>query len=334
MRTAAVILAAGQGTRMRSSLPKILHPILGKPMIAYALENARQLSNTDPVVVIGHGAGAVRQAIGDGARFAVQDEQLGTAHALQQACTAVDQAADLILVTAGDMPLLRAETLRRLIEVQAANTGPITMSTVIAEDPKGFGRVIRRADGGVMAIVEEASASPEQLLVKELNVGAYCFSAAWIWDALQRVKVSPKGEFYLTDTVALAVEEGLSVQAVMLDDPMETIGINTRVHLAEAEAAMRRRVNTRWMLAGVTISDPAGTTIEPDVEIGADTLILPGSHLCGRTRTGRGCVIGPNTLLQDAVLGDACRVVSSVLSGAILADGQSVGPFAHLTGSR
>jgi bifunctional UDP-N-acetylglucosamine pyrophosphorylase/glucosamine-1-phosphate N-acetyltransferase len=333
MKTAAVILAAGQGTRMRSSLPKILHPILGRPMITYALENARQLSDSKPVLVIGHGADAVRQAVGDGADFAIQAEQLGTAHALQQAHPVVDAQADLILVTAGDMPLLKLETLQRLVKEQAANPGPITMSTINAADPKGFGRVIRLPSGSVGAIVEEASATPEQLAVRELNVGAYCFSASWIWDALKRVAVSPKGEFYLTDTVALAVQEGLPVKAVCLDDPLETIGINTRVHLAEAEQAMRQRINSRWMLAGVTLTDPAGTVIEPGVEIGRDTVIYGGTSLLGSTRTGQGCEIGPNALLRDAALGEGCRVVYSVVEAASLADGESIGPFAHLNGN-
>jgi len=333
MLTAAVILAAGQGTRMCSRLPKILHPILGKPMIAYALENARQVSDSLPVLVVGHGAEAVRQAVGNEALFALQSEQLGTAHALQQARPVVDPRAGLVLVIAGDMPLLQMETLRRLVQTQAENPGPVTMSTVIAEDPKGFGRVLRTPQGSVSAIVEEAAALPEQLAVRELNVGAYCFSAAWLWNALERVKVSEKGEYYLTDTIALAVSEGQAVQAVCLEDPFETIGINTRVHLAEAEGAMRLRINTRWMLSGVTISDPRTATIEPGVELGPDTVILPGSHLYGRTRTGRSCVIGPNTILRDAFLGDDCQVVSSYVSGATLEAGQRVGPFAYLTGS-
>ncbi len=193
---------------------------------------------------------------------------------------------------------------------------------------------MRLPDGSVGAIVEEASASPEQLAVRELNVGAYCFSAGWIWDALERVAVSPKGEYYLTDTIALAVQEGLQVRAVCLDDPLETIGINTRVHLAEAEQAMRQRINTGWMLAGVTLTDPGSITIEPGVAIGRDTIIHAGSHLRGNTRTGQGCIIGPNTILQDAVLGDGCRVFSSVVDGAALPDGQSAGPFAYLSRDR
>ena len=228
------------------------------------------------------------------------------------------------------MPLLRAETLKRLVEAQQANPGPISMVTVIAEDPRGFGRVMRKPDGSVAAIVEEAAATPEQLKVKELNVGAYCFSADWLWDALHCIPLSQKGEYYLTDTVELAVKSNLPVQAIVLDDRIETIGINTRVHLSEAEAAMRQRINHAHMLAGVTLIDPASTYIEPGVEIAPETTLWPNSYLHGKTSIGRGCTIGPNSIIRDTQIAQNCKVLFSVLEGAVLEEGVDVGPFARL----
>ena len=253
MKVTAVLLAAGQGTRMKSDLPKMLHPVCGQPMVFHALHAAQEASDGQPVLVIGHGAEAVRAAVGDSARCVVQEQQLGTGHAVLQAESLLRGKSDLVLVTYGDMPLLRGETLLRLVEKQKDNTGPMTLLTVVADDPRGFGRILRKQDGTVAAIVEEAAATPEQLSIKELNVGAYCFSADWLWDALHRIPVSKKGEYYLTDTVELAVQDDLPVQAIVMDDMVETIGINTRVHLAEAEAAMRKRINTGHMLAGVTL---------------------------------------------------------------------------------
>ena len=330
MKTTAVLLAAGQGTRMKSDLPKVLHPVCGVAMIAHSLAAAKATSSETPVVIIGHGAEAVREFLGKEARCVVQDPQLGTGHAVQQAESTLRGKTDLVLVAYADMPLLRAETLKRLVETQEANQGPLTMLTVNANDPRGFGRVVRGADGSVQAIVEETAATEEQLSIHELNVGAYCFSAEWLWDALHQIRVSPKGEYYLTDMVALAVQAGLTVQALVSDDLVETIGINTRVHLAEAEAAMRKRINQAHMLAGVTIVDPASTYIEPGVRIGPDTVIWPNTHLRGRTVIGEGCVIGPNTIAEDTIVGDCCEILASVMEGAVVEDNAGIGPFAHL----
>jgi len=330
MKITPVILAAGLGTRMKSELPKVLHPLCGRPMIAHALAAAAAASSGQPVVVVGHGAEAVREFLGDAARCVIQDPQLGTAHAVQQAEAALKGKTDLVLVTYADMPLLRAETLNRLVETQKANRGPVTLLTVAAADPRGFGRVVRGPDGSVQAIVEEAAASPGQLEIKELNAGAYCFSAAWLWDALRRIPLSKKGEYYLTDVVGLAADAGLTVQTVVSEDPLETIGINTRVHLAEAEAAMRARINREFMLAGVSLVDPASTYIESGVSIGRDTVVWPNTHLRGRTVIGEGCTIGPNTIVQDSSIGDFCEVLASVLEGALVEDNVGIGPFARL----
>jgi bifunctional UDP-N-acetylglucosamine pyrophosphorylase/glucosamine-1-phosphate N-acetyltransferase len=299
-------------------------------MVFSGLEAAQQVSTETPVLVVGYGAQAVKQVVGEAAQYVLQEQQLGTGHAVMQAEALLKGKTDYVIVTYADMPLLRAETLKDLVETQQANQGPISMVTVIAQDPRGFGRIIRKPDGSVAAIVEEAAATPDQLQVKELNVGAYCFSADWLWDALHHIPLSQKGEYYLTDTVELAVKSGLPVRAIVLDDMIETIGINTRVHLSEAEAAMRQRINRAHMLAGVSMIDPASTYIEPGVEIAPETTIWPNSYLHGKTSIGRGCVIGPNSIIRNTQIAQNCKVLSSVLEGAILEDGVDVGPFARL----
>jgi bifunctional UDP-N-acetylglucosamine pyrophosphorylase/glucosamine-1-phosphate N-acetyltransferase len=330
MKVTAVLLAAGQGTRMKTDLPKVLHPVCGRPMLAYALEVAGSASTEKPVVIIGKDGQALRDFLGEAAQCVLQDPPLGTGHAVQQAEASLRGKTDLVLVTYADMPLLRLETLTRLVEAQKKNLGPMTLLTVIAADPRGFGRVLRSPDGSVQAIVEEAAATPEQLSIKELNIGAYCFSADWLWEALRRIPLSEKGEYYLTETVRLAVDADLPIQALVCEDLSEGIGINTRVHLAEAEAAMRMRINQLHMLAGVTIVDPVATYIEADVTIGRDTVIWPNTYLRGKTSIGEGCSIGPNTLAEDTIIGNDCAVLAAVMEKAMVEDNVSIGPFARL----
>jgi bifunctional UDP-N-acetylglucosamine pyrophosphorylase/glucosamine-1-phosphate N-acetyltransferase len=330
MKITAILLAAGQGTRMKSNLPKVLHPVAGRPMIWHALQAVQACTTEKPVVVIGHGAEKVKEYLGESAQTVLQEPQLGTAHAVMQAASLLRGKTDLVVVTYADMPLLRGETLQHLVETQKANPGPISMLTVIAEDPRGFGRILRQADGSVAAIVEEFVATEEQKQIKELNVGAYCFNAAWLWEALPRIQLSPKGEYYLTDTVELAVKDHLRVQATILSDAEEAIGVNTRVHLAEVEAVMRRRINRQHMLNGVTLIDPQTTYIEVGVEIGRDTVLLPNTHLQGNTVIGEECIIGPNTMIRDTKIGHRCKVLASVMEGAWLEDDVEVGPFARL----
>lgn len=331
MQVAAILLAAGQGTRMRSATPKVLHPLCGKPMLWHVLRAVGEVSSEKPVIVVGHEAEAVRAFAGDRALFAVQEPQLGTAHAAMQAEPLLRGRSDLVLVTYADMPLLRGETLKGLVEAQRAHSGPMTMLTARAADARGFGRVVRATDGTVEAVVEEFVATAEQLKIHELNVGAYCFQAEWLWSALKKIEHNPKkGEYYLTDIVAVARGEGQKVQAVLHDDLVETIGINNRVHLAEAETAMRRRINEMHMLNGVSMADPASTYIEAEVAIGEDTLILPNTSVHGKTIIGRANVIGPNAVIRDSTIGDRCKVLASVLDGAILENDVDIGPFARL----
>ena len=333
MKTTAVILAAGQGTRMRSTRPKVLHPLLGKPILWYALKTARQVTGTEPVVVIGHEADAVRDFIGDQAKVVVQETQLGTGHAVLQVEELLRGHSDQVLVIAADMPLLSPETLQDMMDAHdssmAAQT-PITMLTTQSHDPRGFGRVVRDQSGRVIAIVEEAQATAEQLAIGELGTSAYCFSAHWLWENLARIPLSSKGEYYLTDLIGIAASDNLFVQAVPARHSREAIGINTRVHLAEAETALRRRINEDWMLKGVTIIDPQNTYIEPDVDIGPDTVIWPNTFLHGVTQVGGGCILGPNSIIRDAQIGDHCEIFASVVETAVIEDDVDIGPFAHL----
>lgn len=331
-----VILAAGQGTRMKSRLPKVLHPLAGRPLVMHSLGAASTLSSRPPVLVIGHGGDAVREAIGDSARYVVQSDQLGTAHAVLQARDLVRGASRHVVVMYADMPLLRPETLAALVEAQKANAGPFTLLTLATDDARGFGRILRDTAGAVIAIIEEAQATPEQRAIRELNVGVYCFEANWLWEHIDQVPVSPKGEYYLTDLVAMAVSEGRAVQAVALDDPDEALGINSRVHMAEAEAALRQRVNRALMLAGVTLLDPATTYIHPTVQIGIDTVIGPNTSITGQTVIGEGCVIRPNTVIEDATLEDHVDVgpFAHLRKGAYLESGVHMGNFGEVKNSR
>jgi len=331
MKTAAVILAAGHGTRMHSKLHKVLHPIVGKPMLWHSLNSAKQAGSQKPVVVIGHAADEVQAAIGaDAADFVIQAEQHGTGHDVQQAEQALKGKVDQVLVMYGDMPLWRPATLQMVIEMQEKNDGPMTLATIEVDDPRGFGRVARKPDGSLLAIVEEAQCTPEQIAIKELNVSLYCFEASWLWDALRRVELSPKGEYYLTDTVALAVADGGTVITVSIQDHAEAIGVNTRIHLSEAEAMMRRRINHELMLSGVTLIDPDHTYIEPDVKIGQDTVIRPNTWIRGKTVIGEGCDLGPNTIITECIIGNECVVLASVLEKAVLENHVDIGPFGRL----
>lgn len=331
----SVILAAGLGTRMRSRLPKVLHPLGGRPLLAWSIAACREAVGRPPHVVVAPGADEIRRAVDGDVRWVEQAEQLGTGHALLQAEPMLRGRADLVLVISADMPLVRAETLRRLVGAQVASSGPVTLLSVRGETSRGFGRVVRGTDGQVREVVEEAVATPEQLAIREYNTSVYCFAGAWLWEHLPRLPLSPKGEYFLTDLVGMATAEGREVNCLQVEDPEEVIGVNTRAHLAEAETALRQRINLQWMLAGVTLADPATTYIEPDVQIGSDTVILPNTHLEGRTTIGSGCRIGPNTIVRDSTIADSCIVEASVVEQAVLETGVDVGPFSHLRpGSR
>jgi bifunctional UDP-N-acetylglucosamine pyrophosphorylase/glucosamine-1-phosphate N-acetyltransferase len=325
-----VILAAGQSTRMKSELPKVLHLLAGKPMVQYAVETAAQLTSEKPLLVVGNGADQVRQAVGDQVIYVEQREQLGTGHALLQARSLLEGRSETVLACYADMPFLSAHTLGRLLELQAEGEVPIAMLTVEADDPMGFGRIVRDEAGQVVGIVEEAVATDAQKEIRELNCGVYCFDGNWLWPHLAQLTLSSKGEYYLTDLVAMAVAEGQTVEALTISDVTEVLGINDRSHLAQAEAVMRQRINEKWMLEGVTLLAPALVFIDVTVEIGQDTIIYPNTYLQGATAIGCQCRLGPNTIVRDSTIGDGCTIEASVVEGAVLEDCADVGPFSHL----
>lgn len=330
MTISTIILAAGQGTRMHSKKPKVLHPLLGKPLVLYSLEAVKQLTDQKPIVIVGYGSEEVQKAIGDRAQFVLQQPQLGTGHAVMQAEPLLGDIADQVLVLPADMPLLSAGVLKDLVDEASRNPSPVTMLTMIGSQSRGFGRVIRNPQNKVIAIVEEADATSQQLAIKEYNVGVYCFRSEWLWQALPRVPISKKGEYYLTNVIEIAVKDGFEARPLVLEDESEAIGINHRAHLAEAAAVLRKRINERWMLHGVTLIDPQTTYIEPDVTIGKDTIIWPGAYLQGSTTIGEDCEIGPNTIIRDTHVGNDCKIVLSVLDHALVEDQVDIGPFGHL----
>ena len=299
-------------------------------MVWHAIKAVQGLTDLPPILVVGYRADIVKSAVGEDVSYAIQEEQLGTGHAVASAKSALEGKADTILVTFADMPLLRQESIAELIALHRRSDSPVTMTSFRGDEAQGFGRVIRNADGHVTAIVEEAVATEEQLAVREYNLSAYCFDADWLWQALKRIPISPKGEYYLTDVVALAVEDGYSVNCLLLQDPEEAIGPNDRVQLAAAEKVMRQRINEKWMLSGVTIIDPERTYIEAEVEIGQDTVIYPNTHLRGTTMIGEDCEIGPDTTVIDTKVGNQVVLIQSLLEQALVEDRVTMGPFCHL----
>ena len=325
-----VILAAGDSTRMQSDTPKVLHPLGGRPLIEYSLRLAEVLTQRLPVIVIGRSADAVRGQLGGRARYVEQRQRLGTGHAVAQARELLAGESGAVAVFYADMPLLTVETMRRLLHLHSAGVSVLSMLTFESSTPRGFGRIVRAADGEVRAIVEEVDCTPEQRLIRELNPGLYCFEADWLWQNIDAIPVSPKGEYYMTDLVEIAVSQGHRVAAFKVDDATEMLGINTRVHLAEAEAVLRSRINRRHMESGVTLIDPATTYIDDGVTIGRDTVLFPATHLRGTTSIGQGCRIGPGSWVENTIVGDSCVVTYSVLEDATVESNVAIGPFAHL----
>lgn len=331
MKARVVLLAAGKGTRMRSRLPKLLHHLSGRPMILHSLESAERVTKEPPVIVVGHGSEAVRETVGPRAEFVEQAEQLGTGHALMQTHRLLKDKAELIVVSNADLPLITSDTLKKLLEKQKKNKGPFTMLVLKQKEARGFGRVKRNISDEPVVIIEEAEASSADLAIDELNVGAYCFRADWLWPALKNIKPSAKKkEYYLTDLLEIAASEGEHVETTFLEDANEAIGINTREHLAEAEAALRTRINRHWMLAGVTLLDPQSTYIDSGVTIGQDTVVWPNTMLLGSTTIGEDCIVGPNTVIRSSRVGNACRIEAAVVELAVVENDVDIGPFAHL----
>lgn len=331
-KLAAVILAAGQGTRMKSDLPKVLHAVGGKLMLSHVVQTARTLGAAPVIPVIGHGAELVRTALRDEElTFVLQAEQLGTGHALQCAEAPLEGFTGDLLLLCGDVPLLQPATLQALLAHHQQTSASVTVLTAEMTDPAGYGRIVR-GPNGVERIVEEKDATAIERQVREINTGIYLFRAPQVFAFLRQLdNRNVQGEYYLTDVVAAARRAGELVEALLVEDAAETMGINDRVQLAQAGEIMRRRINEGHQRAGVTLVDPAAAYIDPEVVIDRDTLIHPGVHLRGRTSIGRGCEIEPGVVVTDCTIGDGVHLKpGSVLSESIIGDACAVGPMAHL----
>ncbi len=314
---------------MVSRVPKVLHRVCGVEMARLVIETARSAGIGPVTVVVPQDSVAIREALGEGVDYAIQSEPLGSGHALLQARGSLKDA-DSVVVLYGDVPLVRPETVREMVRIHDERKACVSLLTSIIANPDGLGRVKRSPYGGVTGIVEESDADDETLAITEVNCGVYCFRSAWLWDNLPTLQASPRGEIYLTDLVALASQQGMVVESVRSSDVSETLGVNNRVQLAEAESVLRRRVRQRHMLAGVTMPDPASVYIDAEVELGDDTLVLPNTHIRGRSRIGANCEIGPNAIVEDSVVGDGCRVTASFVESSTLDDAVDVGPFSHV----
>lgn len=333
MNVSTVILAAGSGTRMKSELPKFLHSVSGRPLLEWSLRVATSVSENSPVVVVGHGRDQVKDLLQDTVEYAIQEEQLGTGHAVQQAASLLRERSGTVLVIYSDMPLLRGETLQALTKLfekeDASGDLAVAMLTIHRDDPQGFGRIVRDEQGNISAIIEQVDCTLEQLEIRELNPGIYCFDSAWLWENLSQVPLSPNGEYYLTDMIGIAVSQGKRVVSTPVEDE-EVSGINTRVHLAQAEAIMRQRILESLMLSGVTVIDPRNTYVEDTVKIEQDVTLLPGCHLKGDTTIGANSIIGPNTCIVDSTIGSQTEISYSVIEEARVGNRCDIGPFAHL----
>jgi bifunctional UDP-N-acetylglucosamine pyrophosphorylase/glucosamine-1-phosphate N-acetyltransferase len=330
-RIMAIVLAAGQGKRMKSKLYKVLHPVCGRPMVRYVLDAAADAGCERTVVVVGHGAEAVREMIGDAVEYVLQAERLGTGHAVLQAEPLLGEEEGATVVVCGDTPLVTSETMKKMIALHREQGAAATVLTAELPNPAGYGRVIRAADGTVLRIVEDKDCKPEEAAVREINTGTYVFDNRKLFRALKRVtNGNAQGEYYLTDVFGILQGDGEKIAAFRTPDPAEAIGVNDRVALGEAERLMRRRIAARHQRNGVTLVDADHTYIEAGVEIGPDTVVYPGTILRGSTSIGSDCRIGPHADLTDTVVGNGSVVRQTVAEGAVLGEACSIGPFAFL----
>ena len=332
---AAIILAAGRSTRMRSKLPKMLHPLCGQPMTAHVIRACQQAGVEKIVVVVGHEADAVKAGLGDSVEYALQAQQRGTGDAVQAAKELLGDWSGTILVLAGDVPLLSGTTLAALLAHHAASGAAATLLTAYLEDPTGYGRVVRDNNNHVARIVEHKDANEAERGIKEWNPSLYAFESAALWSALSDVRPSNvQGEYYLTDTIGLLAARNARIEALAIGDTMgdtqDVFGVNTRVELAACASIMRHRLLNALMLAGVSITDPANTYVDVDVAVGQDTVIEPNSYLLRGAKIGEDCVIGPLARIENSQIGDRVRILASQVVDSVLEDDVKVGPFANL----
>lgn len=327
----ALILAAGKGTRMKSRLPKVLHKVCNKPMVERVLETAQAAGTKREVIIIGFGAEAVEDYFGNRVEFVMQKEQNGTGHAVQQAKELLGATKGTILVLCGDTPLVKEDTLKALLLEHEATKASATVLTAHMPNPFGYGRIIRDAENRVVRIVEQKDGNEEELKVQEVNTGIYAFNSEKLWPCLTHLSSdNAQGELYLTDVIGILVNAGDTVSAYMTTDYDETLGVNSRVQLAEAEAILRRRTNKKLLEEGVTIINPEHTYVDPEVVVGRDTILRPGTILEGKTVIGEGCDIGPDTRFVDVTVGNDCIVHFTYAHECEIKDGVDVGPYVHL----
>ncbi len=329
-----MILAAGKGTRMRSDLVKVLHPLLGNPMLSYTVDlSLHHLKAEKTIVVVGHQADRVRDHFkGLPIDFVHQKEQLGTAHAVLQALPLLHEFHGTVLILCGDVPLVKPETLRSFIDTFFSNDSTLSVLTAVMKEPYGYGRILRGEEGWLEKIVEEKDATEEERLIREINTGIYCARASFLREGLKEIgKDNAQGEYYLTDLVEVARRKALRCSAHMVADPMEVMGINTRMDLATATEVLRMEKLKELMLSGVTIIDPKTTYVERSVEIGKDTILSPNCTLQGRTRVGEWCLIESYSKISDTEIGHEVTIHShSIIEKSRIGDGAIIGPFAFL----
>ncbi|WP_342599634.1 bifunctional UDP-N-acetylglucosamine diphosphorylase/glucosamine-1-phosphate N-acetyltransferase GlmU [Psychrobacillus sp. FSL H8-0483] len=329
--TYAVVLAAGKGTRMKSSLYKVLHPVCGKPMVEHVVENMEKLGVEKIVTIVGHGAETVQSQLGNRSEYALQVEQLGTAHAVLQAEPALATLSGTTIVICGDTPLITVETMNNLLNHHKQTGAKATILTAIADNPTGYGRIIRSEDGNVKSIVEQKDASQEELLVNEINSGTYCFDNEALFKSIKLVKnENAQGEYYLPDVIEILQKEGEVISAFAANEFEESLGINDRIALSQAEQIMRSRIAHHHMREGVTIIDPQNTYISSEAIIGPDTVLQPGVIIEGKTTIGENCTIGPNSHIVSSVIGNGTTIHSSVVLSSEVGDHTAIGPFAHI----
>ncbi len=329
MNLKALVLAAGKGTRMKSELPKVIHKVNGIPMVKKILNELDALQTEENILILGHKKEVVLEELGD-VKYVVQEEQLGTGHAIMQAKELLQDYDGDVMILCGDTPLLRHETLKRMYEAHKKSGASTTILTSIYENPFGYGRIVKNGDK-VVAIVEEKEADEETKKIKEVNAGVYCCNSKELFEALGKVtNNNEKGEYYLTDIVSIQVNEGKTIGSFILEDNEEILGVNSKVELAQASKVLRERKNISLMEEGVILIDPSATYIEETVKIGKDTVIYPGAVIQGDTEIGENCEIIGTTRIIDSKLGNDIRIESSVIEESILEDKVTMGPFAHL----
>lgn len=327
----AVILAAGKGTRMRSKLPKVLHKVGGKPMLQHVLDAADVVGAAEKIVIVGHEAELVEAMVGEQGKIVLQAEQLGTGHAVMQTQDALADFKGTVMILCGDTPLLDGAELKKFYEAHVQSGAAATVLTAHMDNPFGYGRIVRDAEGNVQGIVEEKDADAQQKLIKEVNTGIYCLECPLMFEVLSTLTCdNAQGEYYLTDVLTKLNAAGRKVGGVVTEDSDMVMGINSRRQLAEAESVMRERILGKLMDAGVTIMDPASTFIESSVKIGRDTIIYPFTWLEGTTEIGEDCEIGPNVRFTNVKIGSGNHLQFMYGHDCQVCDGVTAGPYVHL----